>query len=157
MGYCKDCTHYYEYERESIFDLTPPRCIYLDRDVSPYGSCSHFAPKPVDDYHSGGCFLTSACVDYLGKEDDCVELTKLRAFRDTYMKASDYGSNLVKEYYEVAPEIVRRINSSSNRAEFYEYINCVIADCVADIDNGNNGLAMEKYVEMVRNLQQKLL
>ena len=158
MGYCRNCIHYYEPERESIFDLTPPRCTYLDREVSGSGSCSHFEAKPVDDYRGGsGCFLTSACAEHLGKPDDCEELTKLRAFRDGYMRESESGRMLIDEYYEVAPKIVREIEKSPNKDEYYSYINSVVNDCIDDIDNGRNIAGLEKYIAMVKSLKDKLL
>lgn len=154
MGYCKNCLYF---TRDNIFFA---RCGLTDREVQAYGSCSHFYPyNNNDDYtpSGSGCFLTSACAEYLGKPDDCEELTKLRAFRDGYMKKSESGRALVEEYYKTAPEIVRKIESSGKKDEYYSYINSVVNECIADIDAGRNDAALDKYVAMVKCLGEKLL
>jgi len=35
---------------------------------------------------SSGCFITTATLTSLGKDDNCIELTIFREFRDTYLK-----------------------------------------------------------------------
>ena len=75
---------YYKYCRNYDYDDCP---IYKGQETS-------------------GCFLTSACVEAKGLPDDCRELTVLRNFRDTYLKASADGQRDVCEYYHVAPMIV---------------------------------------------------
>lgn len=64
---------------------------------------------------------------------------------------------LIDEYYEVAPKIVREIEKSPNKDEYYSYINSAVNDCIDDIDNGRNIAALEKYIAMVKSLKDKLL
>lgn len=107
---------------------------------------------------SGGCYLTTACVEYKGLEDDCYELTTLRAFRDNYITKKDNGASEVLKYYETAPEIVECINKTSNKKEIYEGIyNEVIAPCVDLIEKGQNEEAYIKYKSMVEDLTQKYI
>ena len=81
----------------------------------------------------------------------------MRAFRDGYMRESVSGRMLIDEYYEVAPKIVREIEKSPNKDEYYSYINSAVNDCIDDIDNGRNIAALEKYIAMVKSLKDKLL
>ncbi len=117
----------------------------------------------VDDYcydyefdkNATGCYLTSACVDYLGKEDDCEELTTLRNFRDTYMKSTEEGRKLVEEYYAVAPEIVKRIDSSDKKDSYYRYISEIINKCVSLINQKEYEKTMQEYKSMVLHLKNE--
>lgn len=72
-----------------------------------------YAPKNTGDpmKEPSGCFLTSACVEYLGLPDDCKELTTLRTIRDKVLKATGEGRGLVDEYYRIAPALVEKINA----------------------------------------------
>ena len=86
---------------------------------------------------SGGCYLTTACVEHKGLADDCVELSTLREFRDSYMKEIPTGEKEVQEYYETAPEIVDAINRSNDAECVYEAIySDIIEPCVKLIQEG---------------------
>ena len=113
-------------------------------------ACKEF--KPADD-----CFLTSACVEYMCKPDDCEELTALRAFRDTYMKSVNNGKKLIEEYYEIAPEIVKKINASGCKNVYYEYIYSIIKKCVDLLSLGKNEETLREYQVMVLKLKSELL
>ena len=69
---------------------------------------------------STGCYLTTACVDYFGKPDDCYELETLRSFRDGFMQTSTEMKEAAKKYYVIAPKIVAKINSLPNKASVYQ-------------------------------------
>ena len=103
----------------------------------------------------GGCFLTSACVEYMGKADNCAELTTLRNFRDNFMRANKTLSALVDEYYRIAPQIVEKINQSAEKDNHYNYIFGVINRCIALIAQGKNDDAVQEYQTMVLTLKQK--
>ena len=45
--------------------------------------------------YTSGCFLTTATVKYMGKPDDCYELTVLRDFRDKYMLTDSINLDLM--------------------------------------------------------------
>ena len=120
--------------------------------------CSGFRNKyPGSSSSSGssGCFLTSACVEFMGKSDDCEELTVLRSFRDGYMKSVDGGDGLIKEYYAVAPKIVERINASDKKSIYYTYISEVVEKCVKLISLKENERALSEYKFMVENLKKE--
>lgn len=135
--------------------------------VDPNGSCNHFSAAPTSEsvgYHVshhdtgdiGGCFLTSACVEYLGKDDDCEELTILRQFRDTYLKNVTGGEDMIKEYYTIAPRIVEKINSSVLRDKYYDYIYKKIIKSIDLIKNGENEQALLEYADMVNHMKIEL-
>ena len=119
--------------------------------------CSSFK----DDYRYGkiknssssGCFLTSACVAYMKKSDDCEELTVLRAFRDGYMASTEEGKALVKEYYAIAPTIVEKIEKSPKADEYFKDIYQTILLCVDAIEKGDNETALVLYKQMVLKYQ----
>ena len=107
---------------------------------------------------SGGCFLTSACVTAKGLPDDCEELTVLRNFRDGWLKNQPNGEEEVKQYYEIAPTIVKAIDSSANSQKVYEsiYVEYIIP-CVFNIKTGQNEVAYKLYKKMVNDLSKVYL
>lgn len=166
MPRCEECTYYSEdgewYNRVCYCTLlVDKRGNFLRVDKN--GSCNNFSPRitPTNSGYKGGspsgCFLTSACVKYLGKADDCDELTALRSFRDGYMRKTAEGRALVKEYYEVAPKIVEAIDASPDSAKYYQYINEVVNRCVKLIDEKKYAETQQEYVNMVQKLKEILL
>ncbi len=148
---CGQCSHHRDNGKcsaEGMFGATTLFAFKRHSDDQP--ACEFF--KPADN-----CFLTSACVDHMGKPDDCEELTALRGFRDGYMKKTEEGRALVEEYYRIAPEIVKEINASPKRDEYYEYIASVIEKCVALIGQERYGETLEEYQAMVLKLKDALL
>ena len=103
---------------------------------------------------SGGCFLTSACVEARSLADDCRELTVLRSFRDTYMKATKEGQCDVCEYYRIAPTIVENIKKNPNAEEIFDGIYTdLVVPCVVLIEAGENEAAYQKYRSYVLELK----
>lgn len=165
MGQCRDCIYYdYEgvdYKRDCYVHHW---CSQFKMKVDPNATCNKFAQKATPSNSgytggssSGGCFLTSACVEYMGKADDCEELTVLRSFRDKYVKKTADGDKLVKQYYEIAPEIVEKIDGSQKREFFYKYIYGVVTACVKFIKENNYKEALSEYKKMVVKLKEELL
>ena len=98
-----------------------------------------------------GCFLTTAVCEYLGKADDCEELTTLRAYRDQWLAKQSGGVELIEEYYEIAPGIVRAMKDSPNYGELCEtLLSRYIRPCLALIAEGRNEECKRLYIEMVR-------
>lgn len=126
---------------------------YCDNSLR-YRDC----PIYRDSGSSGGCYLTTACVECRNLADNCRELTVLRSFRDNYMANQENGKDDIKEYYDKAPKIVEIINKRDNSNEIYDdlYRN-VIKPCVELIENGRNKEAYQKYKEMVASLEKKFM
>ena len=140
---CKFCKHLDTSDSGGTTSYDSHWCRLKGEYVGDAGWCRNFEQGGT------GCYLTSACVDYLGKADDCEELTALRKFRDTYMKSTEDGQKLVEEYYAVAPEIVKRINSSNKKEYYYEYISGIIDNCVRLINLNEYEKTMQEYISMV--------
>lgn len=107
---------------------------------------------------SGGCYLTSACVEARGLPDDCAELMILRNFRDNWLKKQPGGMEEIAEYYASAPEIVDEINKRSNAHEIWNdlYVT-LVAPCVQLIQAGELGAAHKKYRDTARALRSAYL
>lgn len=115
-------------------------------------ACSEFVERQY-----AGCYLTSACVEYKGLEDDCYELATLRRFRDEYVAKLDNGKELINKYYETAPRIVTLINKSEIKDEIYGKMYDYILLCVGKINAKDYQTALELYISMVDNLSNKFL
>ena len=106
----------------------------------------------------GLCFITTAVCRHSGKPDDCQELTAFRGFRDGYLRACPDGPALIDEYYNIAPGIVLRIELSPDREARYANIReTYLEPCFADIQAGRLRQCKDRYVDMVRNLEQEYL
>lgn len=67
---------------------------------------------------SGGCFITTAVMSTLKKEDSCTELEAFRTFRDNYVSVN--YPNDIAEYYNKAPLIVASINLHEDAEHIYQ-------------------------------------
>jgi hypothetical protein len=102
-----------------------------------------------------GCFITTAVCDSLEKPDDCYELTTLRHYRDMWLKFQPGGEELVKEYYEVAPRMVERINTLPDKDTIYSGLwKDYIQPCVKHIETHEYEPCKERYIEMVNYLKE---
>ncbi len=124
-------------------------CTYHQEYHITNNKCYAFQKKQESD----GCFLTSACVAFKNLPDDCEVLTKLRAFRDTYLAQTTDGKALVQEYYAIAPALVENINARENKADVYQYIYDTATKCVTYIDDGKNEDAVALYRNMVEQIK----
>lgn len=107
---------------------------------------------------SGGCFLTSACVEAMGLPDDCYELETLRHFRDTWLKEQEGGACLIHRYYGIAPAIVDKINTLEDRKEIYTMIyERMVKPCVELIEKGEYQEATALYQKITEELAAKYL
>lgn len=103
-----------------------------------------------------GCFLTTACVKAKGLPDDCDELETLRKYRDTWLTSQSFGKEDIKTYYDIAPQIVEKIDKLDNADEIYECIyNEVIVPCVSYIKNEEYEKAYELYKKTILELKEK--
>ena len=104
------------------------------------------------------CYITTAVCKSLEKPDDCYELNLLRTYRDQYLMGTKEGEILVKEYYNIAPTIVKRIDRCPDAAEIYADIwEKYLKPCVRLIESGAQEECRELYTKMVRSLEQKYL
>lgn len=104
------------------------------------------------------CFITQAVCGYLGKEDHGYELTAFRNYRDSYLRQCPDGGQLIEEYYRDAPGIVKRIELSGLGDEIYPKLwDNYLKPCLEDIENGRFEECKQRYIRMVRRLQERFL
>lgn len=121
-----------------------------------YESCPLY--RQVHSVSSGGCYLTSACVEARGLADDCRELTVLRAFRDGYMRSTSTGAADICTYYHTAPAIVEKIKALPNATEIFDRIYCeLVLPCVELIEAGRNEEAYTAYKTYTQKLQKQYI
>lgn len=106
---------------------------------------------------SGGCFLSTACSNGIGLPDNCPELQSLRIFRDTYLNNTQDGKNLIKEYYQIAPGILKAIeNRGDSHQILVELFDNLVKPTVELIEKGNYETAVAHYKNCVLQLKNKL-
>lgn len=109
-------------------------------------------------FKSHFCYITTAVCESLGKPDDCYELNLLRGYRDNYLASASGGMEEIKEYYNVAPTIVKRIGRMDNAGAIYQDIwERYLNPCVRLIEENRQEECREVYSDMVRSLEKKYL
>jgi len=104
------------------------------------------------------CYITTAVCESLHKPEDCYELNLLRSYRDEYLLKVPEGEDLVAQYYDIAPTIVKRMNKRENREEIYRNLyETYIRPCVCLIEEARNEECREKYSEMVEMLRSEYM
>ena len=107
-------------------------------------------------FHRKWCYITTAACQYRGMEDDCEELNLLRAYRDTYMMSRPEGEQLIHDYYDVAPSIVKHINRRSDCRVIYDDLwDRYIGPCIEDIREGRLEQCLDSYSDMVLEMKEK--
>lgn len=101
------------------------------------------------------CYITTAVCQSSGKPDNCYELETLRSFRDNWLTSSPNGVELIQEYYRIAPSIVCCMELTGGN--YGEINDKYIRPCLRDIENGNMISCRDRYVNMVRSLENRFL
>ena len=99
------------------------------------------------------CFLSTAACQFKGLPDDCYELEVFRDFRDSYLRATTNGSQMVEHYYSVAPEITKHLTEEADLNQIWD----VVAECVEAIEAKRYQEAITTYRAMVESMQEKFL
>ena len=100
-----------------------------------------------------GCFLTTACVVAKGLPDDCDELQTLRWFRDNRLRQQPDGEAMIRRYYEIAPQIVEKINTLPDAQERWQRMYAEkVCPCVETIRSGEYEAAFQMYKDWVSEL-----
>lgn len=97
------------------------------------------------------CFITTALCEYEHKPDDCIELQKLRRFRDTYMQETDDRKMLVSLYYRIGPVLVSRIGmlDALKRDCLFNSVRVYIRAALVFIDSREHSAALSIYARML--------
>lgn len=101
----------------------------------------------------GGCYITTATCMTLGKPDDCLELTAIRRFRDSWLSKQKNGNKIINDYYHFAPLIVEAINNKENNQQIYcDIWNNYLLRFFELIQINQNKSAKVIYLKMVNDL-----
>lgn len=104
------------------------------------------------------CYITTAVCRSLKKPDNCYELNIFRHFRDDYLHSCREGKDALREYYDHAPTIVKRINRDKNSDQIYKEIwSRYLSLCISLIEQGKNQECLDLYTKMVHSLEEKYL
>jgi hypothetical protein len=105
---------------------------------------------------SGGCVISTACIESQGLSDDCEELNQLRQFRDDFVSRLPNGNELIREYNEVAPRIVSAINGTEKSKEIYsELFEELVTRTVHLINTGHKQEALGNCISVIKELEQR--
>ncbi len=106
----------------------------------------------------GGCFITTAVLSRLGKDDRCRELQRFRWFRDTWLRCRPYGPRLIQEYYSVAPKIVEEMLTRGEERVVCEMVWLMYLEPALEaIERGRFTRALSTYQDMVFELRRRYL
>jgi hypothetical protein len=98
----------------------------------------------------GGCFLTEAIMSAGGKDDNAEELQVMRAFRDDYLLPNPQYEPLVREYYAIAPLVVKALNRRPDAQKIYQFIDKrFIQPAVRMVLEGDIEPAFQHYADMI--------
>ena len=102
------------------------------------------------------CFISSACLVAKNFSDDCFELETLRKYRDKLAKEDKNLRLLLKEYYQIAPKIVKKIDNHPNRMNIYDYIyDDMVLKTIDLLVKGKYSLAINHYEKIYRQLKEQ--
>jgi TPR repeat protein len=105
---------------------------------------------------SKGCFLTTATCLALGKEDNCEEILAFKKYRDEQLINDQDGSTLIREYYRIAPEILKKISIEEDKDAIFQMLyDRFIAIGYAQLLNTDFVEAKATYIKMVEYLCER--
>ena len=149
--------------RRMKLDLSEPFREELHRQWKERYPKEEWTPGDYDTLISGFrkfrfCFITTATCSFEGKPDDCAELTAFRRFRDGWLKNSDGGEAMIREYYEIAPAIVACIEYCDNPAVRYgEIRERWLSPCYQALQDDRPADCRKSYIDMVQTLKARYL
>ena len=99
-----------------------------------------------------GCFITTACCEVLGLDDDCFELRALRRYRDDVLAKRPGGAGDIAAYYELAPLILARLPRETRTERLRSVYARYILPSALAARLGLNALAYRLYARMIDEL-----
>jgi hypothetical protein len=99
-----------------------------------------------------GCFITTACCEALGLDDDCFELRTLRHYRDHVLAKRPGGAADIAAYYELAPLILARLPRDMRTERLRSVYARYILPAALAAKLGLDALAYRRYARMVDEL-----
>ena len=102
-----------------------------------------------------GCFITTACCEVLGLDDDCFELRTLRRYRDDVIANRPGGEAAIARYYALAPLVLARLPQGARAARLRAIYARSILPAALAARLGLDALAYRLYVRMVEDLTRE--
>lgn len=104
------------------------------------------------------CYVTTAVCKSLDKPQDCKEIRLMKTYRDEYLISQTDGAQIIQEYYDIAPTIVKRIEKDGAPDEKYRYLwEHYLKFCIAMIESGQYEECRKTYEQMVEELRKEYL
>lgn len=104
------------------------------------------------------CYVTTAICQGLHKGQDCKEVQLMKAYRDDYLALQEGGEEITREYYDIAPTIVKRIAKEASPEAKYQYLwEHYLRFCVSMVENGKYEECKETYMQMIEELKREYL
>jgi hypothetical protein len=107
----------------------------------------------------GGCYITTAVVQHKGLSDDCLEMQKLRYFRQQYIHNSNNRilKKELNQYYILGQSIVNWANSRQDSIKIWEFISNYVFEVVELIDKNELTNAYKHFKENTLDLRKNIL
>ncbi|MGB6428449.1 MAG: CFI-box-CTERM domain-containing protein [Methyloceanibacter sp.] len=102
-----------------------------------------------------GCFLTTACCEILGLDDECFELAALRRYRDHALATLPGGPAAIATYYRVAPTVLERLPRQDRTRRLLSLYARFILPAAIAARLGLNRLAYRLYARMMHGLARE--
>lgn len=123
----------------------------LNRNTTP------FAQEPGAQAGGQRCFITAACCETIGLDDDCFELKALRRFRDDVLARLEGGTAEIATYYRVAPAILDEMARRGERDRLLAFYFSHVLPSAALAGLGAVRLTRSLYRDMMRRLAARYL
>jgi hypothetical protein len=119
---------------------------------------STFSGTIIDTFtwFKSGCFLTTSVVKYMNLRDNGPELTAMRALREHYRNVPGY-QEIISEYYQNSPAIIRAINALTDPSVEYQYIYNTVIAVKHHVDMEEWQQAHDLYMAMYNDLKSRYL
>ncbi|HUU25453.1 MAG TPA: CFI-box-CTERM domain-containing protein [Methyloceanibacter sp.] len=101
-----------------------------------------------------GCFITTACCEALGLDDDCFELRTLRRYRDEVLAKQPGGQAVIERYYTQAPKILAQLPATTRDIRLLCVYARFILPAALAAKLGLDASAYRLYVRMVDALME---
>jgi len=99
-----------------------------------------------------GCFITTACCDVLGLDDNCFELRSLRRYRDNVLAKQKGGAEAIARYYATAPRILAQLSAKTRNSRLLSVYARFVLPAAITARLGLNALTYRLYLRMLNEL-----
>jgi hypothetical protein len=134
-------------DKNTFFGSSKTEDVHYDSDHNPTGTTAT--------EEKGGCFLTTACVNSQGLDDNCYQLETLRSYRDNYLVHRNDGKADIDKYYSQAPRLVVIINSRSDSSIIWQETFNTINKIVKLIESKQYDQTYKEYKKLFVKLSNK--